>query len=260
MRKQLLYLLPMALLLWGCPGESDDAPKPEEECLLQSESVTSVGGGADYPIWTSRYTYNSQKQLTAVARDSSGVPVSQSTLSYDSNNRLVQVKTANAELVYEYNSKNQLVKQTRNRQSGTAQNQDYYAFTYNSNNELAEARYYYVVSGSPSFYYIWKYTYTKGNPTRVEQLNTRDERIALLELSYDEKPSAKPALADTFFEPTSAPAANNPIAGTLNAPGFGTQKYTIAYTYNQKGLPLTATQTYVNGSINQVTTYTYTCP
>lgn len=261
MKTRLLYLLPLAVLLWGCPSSDSETPEPEETCYLQTYTKFQPLAGNEKVAFSTKYTYNTQGQLTTVALDSADVTLQTDQVSYNGQNRISEVTSPKNKLVYTYNAQNQLIKQSRYNANGSGAYQEiqYYTFAHDSKGQLSEAKYYYAGTGQGNWYYTWKYTYNEsGNPTRIEMLDTRGDRLSLTELSYDAHPSPQSIVPLSFFQPLEAPAANNPVTVTTTNQHQGAMSYTISYTYNPEGLPVSAVKTYGSGEQEQMA-YTYTC-
>lgn len=261
MRKQPFYLLPLALLLWGCPGQSNEEPEPEKVCLLQEQSKTNVYEGDPPQTFSNRFTYNTDKRLVAVALDSAGIEINNATLTYDSRGNLTQVVDNRTRLVNAYGTQNRLQKQTRFDKGGAGafQERDYYTFSYATSGDLAEARYFYSASGTASQFYIFRYTYTNGNPTQLTQLDTREQVLARSVHTYDTNPSPRPALAYFYFQPMQAPAANNELSATRTDSGRGNLLYEVAYTYKEDGYPASGLQTHLHNNAQEQLAFRYTC-
>ncbi len=263
MRSSLLYFLPLALLLGACPGQTkEDDPAPAKACLLTKETKMLTYNGTDYPAYSSRITYDSRYQPTSVTQDSAGVEKDVATLSYNSNKQLAQVTNTKTQLTYEYNNQNQLVKQTRfikNPETGAFEKQDFYTFSYSASNNLAVAQYFYTGMGTESLYYTYKYTYTNGDPIKIEHLDAQQNRLLLANITYDDKPSPYLVQLLGFFEPVQAPARHNLVQYTATDRNNGITSYTASYIYNEDGFPVTAVKQYLSG-YKELTAYTYNCP
>ena len=208
-----------------------------------------------------KYSYNKQGQVTTMAIDSAGILVQTYTMSYDSKGRLVQANSSRDAYLNEYNDQDQRVKQIRSYrgENGVLQEQDYYTFSYNSNNELAEARYFYSGSGNASLFYIWKYTYTNGNPTTMEQLSAREERITQAKLTYDTKPLLAQRELFTFFQPMEdVKTAHHLSSYSISNSHGGSSTYTLTYTFTPEGMAATAIKNGGQG-FQEKRTYTYSC-
>ena len=257
MKTRLFFLLPLALLLSGCPADADKETEPEKTCQLQ-ESVAASGG----VVFTNRYSYNTALQLTGVTQDSLGATTDELSLQYNSDRQLVEVTGKSIRLAYTYNAQNQLLKQSRSYRkttSGAYEEQDYYTFSYNTNNELAEARYFYTGNGGPSLFYSWKYTYTNGNPTTIEQVSAREDRIALTKFTYDGRPVIGQPVLYSFFQPQeNVKSANYLSSYTITDHNGGSSTYTLVYTFAEEGQAKTVTKTGKNG-FQETRTYTYRC-
>ncbi|WP_158607145.1 hypothetical protein [Pontibacter oryzae] len=261
MKTRLLYLLPLAVLLWGCPSSDSETPEPEETCYLQTYTKFQPLGGNKKVAFSTKYTYNTQGQLTTVALDSANVTLRTGQVSYDSQKRLSEIAYPNSKVVYTYNAQNQLTRQSRHIASGNGAytENEYYTFAYGSKGHLSEARYHFAGTDQSSWYYTWKYTYNdSGNPTRIEMLDARGDRLSLTEISFDNHPSPQNSLPPGFFEPLLAASAHNPVAVTVTNQHQGTLSFAVSYTYNPEGLPVSAVKTYGSGEQEQMA-YTYTC-
>ena len=143
MKRNLLYLLPLFLLLSGCSLSSEEEPTPEKQYLLQRKlSEITFGNGRGMTIDLT-YSYNNLDQLVRIAgvllRDTAELAV-HTTLAYDNQGRLAHVQN-NAGTVWDnfYNDKNQLVKQVRAYKGATPFT---HLHSYNAANQLVEVKTY----------------------------------------------------------------------------------------------------------------------
>lgn len=263
MRTRLLLLLPLALLLWGCPSDKDKDPEPEQEqgCRLQ-EITYEARFGQEPPMMTQKITfsYNKQGQLNSVSADSAGIPWRTHTMSYDSQGRLVQASSKRDVYLNEYNTQNQRVKQVRSYrgQNGVLQEHDYYIFSYNNRNELEEARYYYLKNGAPALYGTWRYTYSNGDPTTIKFHSPGSNQDVTITRLYDDKKRYPHEQAYSFFQPMEAPSEHNLVWYDVSDPNNHTPTYTAAYTYTSEDYPATMIKSFDNGMIEHFR-YTYSC-
>lgn len=261
MRKQSLFLLPLALLLWGCPGQSNEEPEPEKVCLLQEQSKTNVYEGDPPQTFSNRYIYNTDNRLIAVAHDSAGVETERVTLTYDTQGNMVQALKERIKLVNEYDSQNRLIKQTKFFRDGLAaafQETDIFTLSYTSTGNLGEARFYYSGAGTPNLLYTFRYTYTNGNPTHITQLDGREKVVLRSVYTFDAHPAPQPMSDYPYFSPHQAPAANNRLSGTHTDDRGYTKRRDIGYTYHENGYPATAIIKHANNNQEQLA-FRYTC-
>ncbi|GHA57445.1 hypothetical protein [Pontibacter akesuensis] len=260
MRKNSLFLLPLALLLWGCPGQSNEEPEPEKTCLLQEHSSIGVNGGVSNATYSSRYTYNTDGRLSVVARDSAGIEKGKTVFTYDSRGNLVQEENNYTKVVNEYDKQNRLVKQTKFLMVGPTANSELYlaTFSYTSTGDLAETRYYSPSTGPATPRQILRYKYTNGNPTHITHLDGQ-ERVEVQSLyTFDAHPAPRPTPDILSLTPQQAPAVNNMLSAThTNNRGY-TTRYDIDYTYQGNGYPATAIIKFPNNNQVQLA-FRYTC-
>lgn len=263
MKTRLLFLLPIALLLLGCSKE--ETPEPEKVYVLLENSVVSTTKGLGKFVFTTKYHYNEQKQLWRIDMDSAGTTFRTYRLTYNLKNQLVQTHDGHESLINDYDEQGRLVKQTRSTRPGKTglyAYKEHMTFSYNNENQIAEAHHYTDRHGEVSLFYIWKYTYTNGNPTTIEQLflfqgATQPYTVMLANLTYDDKKAARIPLPYVFFYGINdAPAINNTTSFTLSQHWEGYGNYTQDYTYNAEGYVTTRTTNYPTGHQTFVT-YTY---
>jgi YD repeat-containing protein len=254
-----VFLLALALFLWGCPAEED--PAPALTCQLNTMQVS----GNAFPFFF-KYTFNSQNQLTQISSaDTSGTSIY---LSYDAQGRLVREKEDIISYVNEYNHQNQLVKQTRTFAFAPGRAEVfYYLHDYNNAGELTESRFY---SADAPTYVLkhYKYSYEGSLITKVEKkdysVNGPTEDITY---TYDGKKQPLSFLPMILLyghlgddHPAIGRAGGNVTSCTImdRATGIKSQlSYTVNYTYTPEDYPKEAVITSGNGT--KKFTYEYSC-
>ena len=260
--------MPLALVLWGCPGDKESDPQPDPEplrektCFIKEISFASHRKGYGRKAFTSRYYYDQQNLLLRVTMDSAGTTFSTMNLTYNNGKQLVESFTDYVRVLHTYNAKGQLINQKTfylHPDKGPIE-QDRFTFRYNGNNELEEALFYNIILGDAYLTSIWKYTYSNGDPVQIERKTPEGERLLLAYLTYDTKKNFKWNLPSIMsFVPTlDAKAAHNVLSHKSIDSYFGAKNYTSVYTYNDEGYPVTEARTYAEGYQEQVT-YSYTC-
>jgi hypothetical protein len=272
MRTPLLFLLPLILLLCGCKEEDELAPEPESACLLHEQKAVITVDYGDNPTFPgirsqtipTRFIYNNEKQLTGVSEEEIGGSFrNMSSLKYNKKWQLEEVADKYLKLVNEYNGQGQLAKQTRfSIPLGETSHKEllFYTFAYNPSNDLSEARLYNVGPDKAELMLIFRYTYTNGNATSIEELSPNGTKGVLVERTYDAMQAPSPAYTWMPFDPIQPPSANNILSSRAThyfSIGMDSE-ISYSYTYTAEGFPAT-TFMHAGEKHQQATTYTYNC-
>ncbi|MBF8965066.1 hypothetical protein I0P70_17595 [Pontibacter sp. FD36] len=266
MKAYLRIALPFLLLFWSSCSSEETAPVVEvPPCLLmeQTSTLTYASGSPIKPqTITTRLEYNDRNALAAIFQtEYAGTYFDRADLKYNKQGQVTEVVHKNYRYVNEYNGQGKLAKQTRfAKRMGDFKEEQlaYYTLSYNSQQELAEAQQFSMDTGKPVLELVWRYTYDKGDPVYLEQLEPGGESYYHVQMTYDmhEKPST--SYAHTYFEPLRPPSAHNQLSYTVRETNPSYASHSTTYTYNQAGYPVTATTRYSDGR-EEVVTYTYMC-
>ncbi|WP_207431501.1 hypothetical protein [Sabulibacter ruber] len=261
MLKNLLYFFTLGLFAFGCLDGNETDPAPLGDCQIS----TTADGGTGYPF-TLKYSFNDQNQLTRItATDTSGLDVR---LTYDTKGRLFTEKEGDVVWENEYNTQDQLVKQTRTFSAGGRIEQDFYLHTYNSAGQLQESTFH--SANEPSFtQYRYVYHYTNNMITHVEKTTyAANGFVEDITITYDGKKQPLPLLPMIDFHlhfgdphPAFGLSAGNVTSYKVVNREDGSispVSYTASYTYNEQGYPTEAVRVYADGTVKR--RYTYNCP
>ena len=222
-------------LIFSCSKSSEPSiPK----CLLLSVN------SPDYKIV---YNYGSDGEMTSYKYVTPGVDSVVLSAVYDSHGNITQVGTTK----YTYDANNRITAIVDS--DGVVYNKN--EFQYNSYGQLVKRLEYHVENGQPYTYDNFTYSnLTSRNPLTQSRYFSNGTMIETITFGYDNK--YNPYAGSHELWSLSTIAVNN-ITWTTSSTGMAVDGITYAYTYNEKGYPLTAAQH--NGSTLQTTTYTYNC-
>lgn len=257
---------PFMLLLWSSCKSDETAPLVEiPTCLLteQTSTLTYASGSTMKPqTITTRLDYNDRNALAAIFQtEYAGTYFDRADLKYNKKGQVTEVVHKNYRYVNEYNGQGKLAKQTRfAKRMGDYKEEQlaYYTLRYNSQQELAEAQQFSMVSGEPVLQLVWRYTYVNGDPVHLELSEPGGKSYYHVTMAYDTQNTPSTPYAHTYFEPLRPPSAHNQVSYMVQETNPSYASLSTTYTYNENGYPVTATTRYSDGR-EQVVVHTYTC-
>lgn len=243
------------LILSAC---SDD-PEPAADCRLNTKTDWYQDGN---PVFTTTYNYSPSGVLTSLTTDSAGVPLATKQLEYDNKGRLAAVERRSMRFEYTYDDKGRLYQQDilwRKYAGWEFTHLSFYRFWYDAESRLTEVTQHGTGwEEGDEVGFVFQYQYTNGEPTNIIGKQGDGQVLLDASIAYDAYQKPKPdLLLDGFDGELDLPSQHNIIR--YGNPGWKPEyNYTIAYTYNEKGYPVSAIKTLENGQVYKAN-FTYSC-
>jgi hypothetical protein len=260
MIKNILFALSITLIMTACPGKKTADPTPSSSSSTSVCYMTSstTNGTKDYDL-----TYDNNNRLNSMI---GYTPAGNATFTfqYDANNRVIKASGSSSGIIgdyttYHYDVNGRIDRDTLYKLTNlvgpvyTADSIN--TFTYTGNNITREDN---IKIGGVHLYSTYAYNST-GDITQEIDYDNTGAILQTLVFTLDNKNSNITPLF--FIDPVAASQKHNGASITVTSPTSGvdnSQSYTATFTYNATGYPLTETDNYLDGTVDNIT-YTYTC-